>query len=90
MTKEKIKGLLTLFLTAFVQVALVAANTIFISNHMVKSMLVTGFGISAIWCINVKRISIGNNLDKFSYAFGAMCGTGFGYYLSSTITEYFS
>lgn len=83
MTKEKIKGLLILFFTAFVQVALVAANTIFISNHMVKSMLVTGFGISLVWTLNVKKVCIGDWGDRVAYATGAMVGTGVGFLIST-------
>ncbi len=78
---------LIVFLTAFVQVCLVAMNTIFISHGLIVPMLITGFGISLVWTLNVKKIAFGTFRDRFVYAFGAMFGTGVGYYLATWIDK---
>lgn len=77
--------MIKLFLTAMLQVTFVAMNVLFISKGMWIPMLITGFMISLIWTLNVKKIAFGGWMDRFVYATGAMCGTGIGYFLSSYI-----
>ena len=74
-----------LFLTGLLQVTLIAMNVSFISHGQIIPMLLTGFMISLIWTINVKRIAIGGWLDRLTYANGAMVGTGLGYLISHWI-----
>lgn len=76
-----------LFLTGLLQVTFVAMNVTFIAHERIIPMLVTGFMISLIWTINVKRIAIGNWLDRLTYANGAMCGTAVGYFISHWIDK---
>lgn len=76
-----------LFLTGMLQVTFVAMNVTFIAQKQIIPMLLTGFMISLIWTINVKRIAIGNWLDRLTYANGAMCGTGLGYFISQYINK---
>lgn len=75
----------TLFLTAMVQVTFVAMNVTFIAHNQIIPMLLTGFMISLIWTINVKRVALGGWLDRLTYANGAMVGTGLGYFISNWI-----
>jgi hypothetical protein len=75
-----------LFFTAFAQVALVAMNVNFIANGYIIPMLLTGFGISFIWTLNVRKVAFGTLQDRLIYSFGAMVGTGVGYYLSHYLT----
>jgi hypothetical protein len=63
-----------LFLTAFLQVFLVAANTLFIARLFYPGVAIAGFSISFFWSYNVKRISIGSLRDRLVYCSGAMCG----------------
>lgn len=79
------KARLLLFLTGFVQVTLVAANTLFIAQGKVIPMLVVGFGISIVWTLNVKKIAFGDWWDRIIYATGAMTGTLTGYLLASKV-----
>lgn len=74
-----------LFLTAMVQVTFVAMNVTFIAHGEIIPMLLTGFMISLIWTINVKRVALGGWLDRITYANGAMVGTGLGYVISNWI-----
>lgn len=76
-----------LFLTAILQVLFVSMNVVFISKGMVLPMLLSGFMISFIWTLNVKRVAFGGWTDRFIYATGAMIGTGLGYYLSNFIVK---
>lgn len=76
-----------LFLTGLLQVTFVAMNVTFIAHQRVIPMLITGFMISLIWTINVKRIAIGGWLDRLTYANGAMFGTGLGYIISHWIDK---
>ena len=63
-----------LFLTAFLQVFLVSANTLFIANLLYPGIVIAGFGISWFWSGNVKRVSIGSTRDRLIYSTGAMLG----------------
>jgi len=63
-----------LFLTAFLQVFLVSANTLFISKMFYPGIIIAGFGISWFWAGNVKRVSISGNKERIIYATGAMLG----------------
>lgn len=76
-----------LLLTGLLQVTFVAMNVTFIAHKRVIPMLLTGFVISLIWTINVKRISIGGWTDRVTYATGAMVGTGLGYIISDYINK---
>ena len=75
-----------LFITALCQVTFVAMNVSFISKGQIIAMLLTGFMISLIWSFNVKKVAFGTLTDRLIYAFGAMAGTGIGFYISHLIT----
>jgi hypothetical protein len=79
------KGRIALFLTGFLQVTLVAMNTWFISHKQVVPMVVTGFGISFVWTLNVKKVAFGDWWDRVIYASGAMTGTLTGYLIATTL-----
>jgi hypothetical protein len=68
----------TLFLTAWLQVFLVALNTWQIANGKWLGALLVGFGISLVWTLNIKRIAFAGWKDRLVYSTGAMCGTGTG------------
>lgn len=63
-----------LFITAFIQVFLVSANTYFISKSFYIGIGIAGFGISWFWTSNVKTISVGTKKQRLIYATGAMIG----------------
>lgn len=76
-----------LFLTALLQVTFVSMNVVFISGHYIIPMLVTGFLISLIWTLNVKKVAFGTWVDNVTYAVGAMAGTGLGFLISREIIK---
>jgi hypothetical protein len=63
-----------IFITGFIQVFLVSANTYFISRTTWAGIAVCGFGISYLWTINVRRVTIGSKTESLIYATGAMLG----------------
>ena len=72
--KITMKSLTTIFLTGFMQVFLVGANTYFISRTAYSGMAVCGFGISYLWTINVKKTVISSLAERISYSTGAAVG----------------
>ena len=66
--------MIRLFLTAYLQVLLVSANTYFISRVAWLGVAVCSFGISYVWTLNVKKISASNLIERVTYAAGAMFG----------------
>lgn len=77
-----------LFLTATCQVTFVAMNILFISNHRIIPMLITGFMISLIWTFNIKKVAFGGITDRIVYSTGAMLGTGLGYLISNYVNTF--
>ncbi len=73
--KDNIK----LFITGFIQVFLTAMNVVFITSKSVVPLIITGFLISFVWTINVKRIAFGTHTNRIIYALGAAIGTYIGY-----------
>jgi len=65
---------LVIFITGYAQVFLVSANTYFISRTTWLGIAVCGFGISYLWTINVRRVTIGSRTEQIIYSSGAMLG----------------
>jgi len=63
-----------IFTTGFAQVFLVSANIYFISKLFWPGIAVCGFGISYLWCINVRKVNLGTKLEQVTYSTGAMLG----------------
>jgi hypothetical protein len=63
-----------IFLTSFMQVGLVAMNTLLITLNLYLGVFVVSFLISYLWAINVSRISVSTRGQKLTYALGAGCG----------------
>ena len=65
---------LIIFITGYAQVFLVSANTYFISRTTWLGIAVCGFGISYLWTINVRKVTIGTKSEQTIYSTGAMLG----------------
>jgi hypothetical protein len=74
-----------LFLTAFLQVFFVSANTYMIANNYTIGIIFCSFLVSYFWTINVKKISISNKKERILYSSGAMVGSVAGVIVSSLI-----
>jgi hypothetical protein len=75
-----------LFFQSFMQVGLVAANTLFISRLNFPAIFVCSFLISLLWAFNVSKVAISTTRSKLVYALGAGCGAVTGL----SILNYFS
>lgn len=63
-----------IFLTAFLQVGLVAINTLLITKLLWVGIFAVSFFISFLWAFNVSKVSVSTTQSKLTYAFGAGCG----------------
>ena len=52
-------NMIRLFITAFIQVFLVAVNTIFLAKSIWIGVMFASFGISFTWSLNVGRVAVG-------------------------------
>lgn len=74
-----------LFFTGFIQVYLVAANTVFIAKGVIVGIIVSSFGISYVWTHNVKRAAMSSEFERLVYCTGATAGALSGYLSGKTI-----
>lgn len=79
-----------LFFTAFLQVALVTGNTTLITQNALLGVFVASFLISYVWAFNVKKVSIGTELDRRIYALGAAFGGTFGVASIQYLSNFFA
>lgn len=84
---KKLRSTAGLFVTGFVQVYFVSANTYFLSRGMYLGVFIAAFMISLIWSFNVKKIAFGFTADRIAYAFGATSGSLFGLWSSSFLAS---
>jgi hypothetical protein len=77
------KNKISIFRTSFLQVFMVAINTVFLSKGQYIGVAVASFMISWLWVTNVKKANIATRADQFIYALGAMCGGLLGLWVTS-------
>jgi hypothetical protein len=75
-------GRILLFITGFIQVSLIAAQTYQIAHGNMFSIFGIGFFISLVWSFNIKKVAFGNWWDRIVYATGAAVGSVSGVYLA--------
>jgi hypothetical protein len=79
------KNKLSIFRTSFLQVFMVAVNTVFLSRGQYIGVAVASFMISWLWVSNVKKANIASRADQFIYAFGAMSGGLMGLWITNLL-----
>lgn len=84
-----ISPLISIAATGFIQVFLVATNTVFLSQAFAWGALVAGFTISYIWSHNVKRVAFGGEADRIAYSIGAGLGSVAGLYAGKFVVTLF-
>lgn len=77
--------MIRLFATAWLQVALISANTWFTSRGAWAGVAVCSFGISYVWTLNVRRIGVSNQAGRMAYAGGATVGALTGLVISKIL-----
>ena len=63
-----------IFFQSFLQIGLVAINTLMISKQLYLGVFICSFLISLLWAFNVSKIALSDLRQKIIYALGA--GTG--------------
>lgn len=76
---------LQVFIAGFIQVVLVSVNTWQLAHEKFLGAFIVGFCISMVWAINIKKVVLGNRVDKIFYAFGAGLGSMMGIFISKLI-----
>lgn len=76
-----------IFLTAFLQVGMVAVNTYLITHLYLLGIFIVSTLISLLWAYNVSKVAISRPIDKFIYAFGAGCGAITGLFILQIILK---
>jgi len=74
-----------IFITAYVQIGLVAVNTVLIAKGFVLGIFLASFTISLLWSYNVSKVALSEFKDKLIYALGAGLGAVTGYYLITAL-----
>jgi len=60
-----------IFLQSFLQIGLVAINTLLISKQLFLGVFICSFLISLLWAFNVSKIALSDLRNKIIYALGA-------------------
>lgn len=79
---------MSLFFTGFLQVFLVAINTLLISKQQYIGVFIISFFISFIWSFNIKKVAFGNMNDRLIYSTGAAIGGLSGLFLGVIVSKY--
>lgn len=74
-----------LFLTAFLQVLFVSANTYFLSQVNWIGVAICGYSISWLWTSNVRKVNVATRKERIVYSIGAMLGGLTGLFLATWI-----
>jgi uncharacterized phage infection (PIP) family protein YhgE len=74
-----------IFATSFLQIGLVAINTVMITRGLVIGIFIVSVSISLLWCFNVSKLSVSKLEQKLIYSLGAGTGAVVGYFLITRI-----
>ena len=77
-----------IFLTAYIQVCLIAIQTVFLARNAVLGVAVAGFLISFVWTFNVRNVAFSGLAEKLIYSSGASLGGVSGLLLTKLILLY--
>jgi hypothetical protein len=76
-----------LFLTGFIQVALVTFQTWLIAKNQIYMIFPTAFLISMFWSFNVKHTAFGTTKERLCYCFGAASGATISMIISNLLIK---
>lgn len=63
-----------IFFQSFLQIGLVAVNTLLIAKQLFIGVFICSSLISLLWAFNVSKIALSSFNQKLIYALGAGCG----------------
>jgi hypothetical protein len=82
---EKIKSLIWLFFTGYIQIILIAINTWQIANGKWLGASGVSFAISLVWTLNVKKIAFGGWTERITYSVGGALGCFSGMFITKLV-----
>ena len=74
-----------IFITGFAQVFFVILSTYLVQQKNILGVGIVGFVIAIIWCLNVKRVSIGTWAERLYYAAGSSAGSMLSLWISKEL-----
>ncbi len=72
-----------IFIFAYIQILLIATNTINVANGKLLAAMITSLLIGIAWCIGVTGVAHGTVKEKMSYCVGGSLGCGSGILVSN-------
>lgn len=75
-------NMVKIFTFAYIQILLIATNTINVANGKLVEAMVTSLLIGAAWCVGVTGVARGEMKEKIAYCIGGSLGCGSGILLS--------
>lgn len=82
--------MIKVFTFAYIQILLIAVNTINVANGKMVPAMITSLLIGMAWCVGVKGVAHGELKEKIAYCIGGSLGCGSGIIVSDFLTWYFA
>ena len=75
--------MIKVFTFAYIQILLIAVNTINVANGKMVPAMITSLLIGVAWCVGVKGVAHGELKEKIAYCIGGSLGCGSGIIFSN-------
>jgi len=79
--------MLKIFIFAYIQILLIATNTINVASGKLLEAMITSLLIGVAWCIGVTGVANGELKEKIAYCVGGALGCGSGIIVSDIISK---
>jgi len=76
-------SLFKIFIFAYIQILLIATNTINVANGKLLEAMITSLLIGVAWCVGVTGVASGGLKQKIAYCVGGSLGCGSGIIISN-------
>ena len=70
--------MIKVFIVAYIQILLIATNTINVANGKLVPAMITSLLIGVAWCVGVTGVAHGKLKEKIAYCIGGSLGCGSG------------
>lgn len=70
--------MIKIFIFAYIQILLIAVNTINVANGKLVPAMITSLLIGVAWCVGVTGVAHGKLKEKIAYCIGGSLGCGSG------------
>lgn len=81
--------MIKIFIFAYIQILLIATNTINVANGKLVPAMITSLLIGVAWCVGVTGVAHGKLKEKIAYCVGGALGCGSGIIVSDFLAWYF-